>query len=152
MSETQQAKILSGKVVRDRTTDALIGRIKSFSSVPHLVILQVGHLPESNAYIRSKKMLGEKLGCKVTHEVFETNVSVETLETKIEELNGDNGVHGIILQLPMPPSIDVYRAIEAIDPSKDVDGLTGKNVAKLWEGKVDGFIPATARGIISLDD
>ena len=155
MSKPQKlAKMLSGIPVRDAIADTLkefvINRAISKLSIPHLAIIQIGDLDESSAYIRQKKIFGEKIGATVTHVQFAGDVSEKSVISKIHKLNEDESVHGIIVQLPLPGHIDTERVIEAIDPSKDVDGLTSKNVKRLIGNDGKGIVPATARGVLAL--
>jgi len=146
------AKILDGKIVRNVIADKLKEEITSLAVRPHLVIVQVGVLPESTAYIGQKKILGAKLGCEITHSIFPESIKEDVLIKEIKVLNERSNVHGIIVQLPLPGTISVSDVIEAIDPRKDVDGLTAYNLKLLWEGSEHGIVPATARGIVTLLD
>ncbi|MDD5356916.1 MAG: bifunctional 5,10-methylenetetrahydrofolate dehydrogenase/5,10-methenyltetrahydrofolate cyclohydrolase [Candidatus Pacebacteria bacterium] len=144
--------LLDGKKVsKDRALE-LKAQVSAFRVAPTLAILQVGDDERSSAYIRQKKLFGEKIGCKVLHVTFESTVSHSDIIEKVRELNADISVHGIILQLPIPTNLDSRSIIEAIDPKKDVDGLHSENAKKLTDGDVSGFIPATAKGVISLLD
>ena len=144
------AKILDGKIVRDKIGDNLKLKISNLKFKPKLVIIQVGDLPESNAYIRQKVLFGEKIGAIVKHQKFEDGISQEKLITHISSLNTDRQVNGIIVQMPIPKNLDKDKIIEAIDPGKDVDGQTSTNIKYLFENKKAGFIPATTKGILTL--
>lgn len=128
---------------------------------PKLVIIQVGDHPESNTYIKNKKLFGEKIGAVVEHVKFAEvegakKVSQQDVLAAISKHNADTTVHGIIVQLPLPTGFNESEIIEAIDPSKDVDGMTSKNVKVLYDGAKNsngalvGFVPATTKGIILL--
>jgi len=142
--------ILSGIEVRDAHLSQLKEETKKLSKEPVLAILQIGNRPDSSAYVEQKKKWGEEAGIKVLHEKFNEEVSEEEVKEKIKELNSNNFVSGIIIQLPLPDNFDSLDLINTIDPDKDVDGLTDENQKKLEEGDLSGFIPATAKGVLSL--
>lgn len=144
------AKILDGKVVRDKIAEKLKTQISVLSTKPKLVIIQVGNLPESNAYIRQKVLFGEKIGAVVEHLKLPEDIDQENLNSQLSTLNSDTSVHGIIVQLPIPKNLDKDKLIEAIDPAKDVDGQTATNIKYLFENKKTGYIPATTKGILTL--
>ncbi len=136
------AQILEGKIVREETVERLKQEILGFSSKPTLTIIQIGDNDESGVYIRQKQIFGEKIGAEVRHIKFNADESQEQIISEIKNLNIDKSVHGIIVQLPLPENFDENKITEAIIPSKDVDGLTSST----------DFMPATARGILSLLD
>ena len=147
--------LLDGKKLRDLTADRLKNEVaerlaENEVAVPQLAILQIGDLPESNAYIAQKKLFAEKIGAKVSHIIHPTKVSEEELVADIKKLNHDKKVHGIILQLPIPAELDKNKIIDAIDPDKDVDGLTAMNVKRLWTKDEHAIVPATVLGAIAL--
>jgi methylenetetrahydrofolate dehydrogenase (NADP+)/methenyltetrahydrofolate cyclohydrolase len=146
------AKILDGKLVNEKIASGLKKEISRFKSKPKLVIIQVGNLAESNAYIARKKAFGEKTGAIVEHKKFDETVSQKEVISYISSLNSRHGVHGIITQMPFPKHLDKDAIIEAIDPRKDVDGLTSVNLKHLWEDDGQGYTPATTKGVITLLD
>ena len=153
------AKILDGKVVRDMKRTELATRVKKCARTPVLAIVQVGDLAESNTYIAQKKKFGEEIGAEVRHVRLsggvgqgdahsdvrgdvQTDVQGEVLKV-IAGLNADASVCGVIVQLPLPAGLDKgaqQLILNAVALEKDVDGLR--------EGS--GFMPATARGVLSL--
>lgn len=146
------ATILDGKKVRDQKRDDLQERIQGLTKSPKLVIIRVGDREDTKAYVEQKKKLGEQLGATVSVEKFEDDISEDELLLTIGELNNTPGVHGVIVQLPLPDHIDVFRVIEAVEPEKDVDGLTAVNLKKLFVDIEGGFMPATAKGVMGLLD
>ena len=146
------AQILDGKVVRDQIAKELESRIKNLESRPKLVIIQVGDNPESNTYISQKIKFGEKIGALVNHQKFPADISESDLNSKLLTLNSDPLTHGIIVQLPIPESLNKEEIIESINPAKDVDGLSSVNLKKLMENDQTGFVPATTKGILTLLD
>ncbi len=155
--------VLDGKKVRDEIAKTLRTKIEAFSShpphqhsrswcggKPKLVIVQVGDNEESATYIRQKKAFGETIGAVVEHQKLPGDVSEKDLLAVIAKLNADTSVHGIIVQIPIPKHLSENIVVDAIAPEKDVDGLGGVNVKRLWENKKSGFMPATTKGIMSL--
>lgn len=146
------AQILDGKAVNEKIAESLEKEISRLHSKIKLVIIQVGNLAESNSYISRKVKFGEKIGAIVEHQKFPNEITQSDLVAKIQNLNSDNSVQGIITQMPFPKHLDKDAIIEAIDPKKDVDGLTSTNLKHLWENNGEGYIPATTKGIITLLD
>ncbi len=145
------ALLLDGKRVRDERTETLKERVASCAHIPRLVILQVGDRPDSNAYIAQKKKFGEALGVEVDLQRFAPDANAQELRAAIMAANIRSDVSGVIVQLPLPDHLDTFNLIEAIDPKKDVDGLTAVNVKRLAGGE-PGIVPATARGVETLLD
>lgn len=117
---------------------------------PHLALILVGNNPASSTYVNAKKRNCQKTGILSTSIEFEEMVSEEILLKKIEELNQNPSVDGILIQLPLPSHIDEKKILLAIDPKKDVDGFHPLNLGKLLLGIDDGFIPCTPLGIYEL--
>lgn len=151
-------KILDGKIVRDKIAQKLSSQILALSEVegsslrskPKLTIIQVGNLSESNAYIRQKVLFGQKIGAIVELAKLGSDISQETLNSKLLTLSSIPQVHGIIIQLPIPKHLDKNKIVDSITPAKDVDGQTSTNLKKLIENNPTGFIPATTKGIVTL--
>jgi len=153
------AKILDGKKLQDKIAVELKKEVAGLKTVPNLAIVQIGEMPQSSAYIGMKKKFSEKIGAKVHHIILPLGVDQKGVFSVIDELNKRKDIHGIIVQLPIPKHLDRYQIMEAIDPSKDVDGLHSKNSALVYESAYggkdqknipEGLVPATAKGIISL--
>jgi len=138
--------LLDGKKVREVHKVQLIEYIKNSKDLPTLAIIQVGDDPSSSLYIEQKKKFGQSIGVRVLHTKLPGGVSFEDLQKIIQTLNADKKIHGIIVQLPLPKDLDPQKVIDSISPNKDVDGLTSSNIEKLEKG----FVPATARGILTL--
>ena len=142
--------LLDGKIARDFGVAALRGRVRALGFIPKLAIVQIGALDRSRAYIVAKQRFAETIGVDVELVGLPSNVFTEDVLAELERLNADVSVNGIIVQLPPPVHINQRHVIEAIDPRKDVDGLTAKNLKLLLENERSGFVPATARGVLSL--
>ena len=140
--------LLDGKIVRDHIKAKLTEEVRSFSSKPKLLIIQVGERSESVAYITQKKKFGTDIGVSVEHMMLALGISQASLLSQIREANDDRGIHGIIVQLPLPSHIDTARVLEEISPNKDVDGLHSANMKLLLEGKGEKYVPATAKGCL----
>ena len=146
------AEILYGAPVREHRAEALRERIKQLGGEPHLVILQVGHRPDSDAVIRAKNKFAQEIGAKVSHVEIPEKVILHAMKAIIKGLNEDVNVHGIIVQLPLPTALNEVEILDSIAPEKDVDGLSAVNVKKWLSGNTNGLMPATARGVKALLD
>ncbi|MDE2040777.1 MAG: bifunctional 5,10-methylenetetrahydrofolate dehydrogenase/5,10-methenyltetrahydrofolate cyclohydrolase [Patescibacteria group bacterium] len=144
------AHIIDGRALRDALMPTLAERVKALSRPPVLAIIQAGDRPDSTAFIKAKKSCAAKIGVAVKHIHVSETISQADLRTVIEACNADEAIHGLIVQLPLPPGIDRTAMIEAIDPRKDVDALTSRRVKEWLEGKRGAIMPATARGIRTL--
>jgi methylenetetrahydrofolate dehydrogenase (NADP+)/methenyltetrahydrofolate cyclohydrolase len=113
---------------------------------PHLVAVLVGHDGGSETYVASKMKNCEKVGFKSTLVRYEDEVTEEELLKKVEELNADADIDGIIVQLPLPKHIDPEKVTERIDHRKDVDGFHPVNLGRM-QRNLPSFIPATPYGI-----
>ena len=116
---------------------------------PHLAAILVGDDPASQTYVNSKVKACQNVGFKSTLVQFESNVSEHKLLSKIEELNNDDDIDGYIVQLPLPRHISEQKIIEAIKPSKDVDGFHPINVGRLVLN-LPTYVSATPYGIVHL--
>lgn len=124
---------------------------KEYGRVPHLVVILVGEDAGSVSYVTGKSKACDETGIKNTTIVRGTEITEDELLDLIGELNADEGVDGILVQLPLPKHIDPDKVIAAIDKSKDVDGFNPLNVAGLWL-KQKCIVPCTPKGIIRLLD
>ena len=145
--------ILDGKATSAKIKQEVAERVAEYKSrglrVPHLTAMLVGHDGGSETYVANKAKTCHEVG--FTSEVvrFEDDVTEETLLSKIEEINADPSVDGLIVQLPLPKHIKEIKVIEAIDPKKDVDGFHPKNMGRMLSG-LRCFLPATPYGICRL--
>jgi methylenetetrahydrofolate dehydrogenase (NADP+)/methenyltetrahydrofolate cyclohydrolase len=114
---------------------------------PGLAVVIIGEDPASQVYMRNKKRTAESCGFhSVQHKVAE-DVSQSDVLQLIDELNNDDAIHGILVQLPLPPQLDEQAITQAIEPSKDVDGFHFVNIGKLTAGHTaDAFVPCTPAG------
>lgn len=100
-----------------------IVKLKEKNIIPNLAIILVGNDPASVAYVNQKKLKAEFIGAKTTIFNLESGIQNSELEELIEKFNKDDSVHGIIVQQPLPPQINIEKITQAIDPQKDVDGF-----------------------------
>ena len=143
-------KILSGLDASKALFDGLVARIdhlKSKGVTPGLAAVLVGENPASEIYVRNKTKKFESLGLK--SDLFRLSKDVEETELLklIEDLNNNNEIHGILVQLPLPKHIDSEKVLNAISPTKDVDGFHPENAGLLSIGK-PRFVPCTPKGIM----
>jgi methylenetetrahydrofolate dehydrogenase (NADP+)/methenyltetrahydrofolate cyclohydrolase len=120
--------------------------------VPGLAVVLVGDDPPSQVYVKSKDRAAHEVGFAArTLHLGAATTQAELLGT-VRELNEDRAVHGILVQLPLPPGLDAAAVLRSIDPAKDVDGLHPENVAELVLGSGRGLLPCTPAGCLELCD
>ncbi len=144
--------ILDGKNVASKILTQVKDRVDSLNIKPHLVVILVGDNSASKIYVNNKKLAAEKIGIKSSIIEFPETISEETLLKKINELNNNPEVTGILVQLPLPNHIDKNKVVMTISPKKDVDGFTPENVGRLAIGLKPYYYPATPQGILMLLD
>ena len=132
--------------------DNLINNIKDNINIENerAVFIQVGNRADSNAYIKGKKALCDKVGIRYLHIQCEEEITESELLNLIERYNKDNTAIGIMVQLPLPKHINEESIINAILPQKDIDGFTYINKGKLMVGDETGLIPCTPLGITKI--
>lgn len=141
--------ILNGTLVAKEREQILLNKISNLSTKPHLVIIQVGNNPASTKYIQYKKLFATRVGAVVTHTQYEDTITENDLVKNIKSYSDDSSIHGIIVQLPLPKNIRPWIILDAIDPKKDVDGLTSFNLRHVYENN-EIILPATTKGIFTL--
>jgi methylenetetrahydrofolate dehydrogenase (NADP+)/methenyltetrahydrofolate cyclohydrolase len=145
------SKVLDGKIASQAVKEALAKEISIIKDAgkrpPHLVAILVGNNGASETYVASKVKNCEEIGMASTLIRLDEQVSEQVLLEKIQALNNNELIDGILVQLPLPKHISEAKVIEAIAPTKDVDGFHPMNVGKLVQG-LDTFIPATPYGIL----
>ena len=146
------AHIIDGKVISKQIKDELkekVAQLKAEGKEVCLAVIQVGNDPASTVYVGNKKKACEYIGIKsLAYEIPEETTEEELLGI-IDKLNKDDSVHGILVQLPVPEHIDEEKIINAISPSKDVDGFHPASVGALSIGQ-KGFVSCTPAGVIQL--
>ncbi len=147
------AKLIDGRAIaerlRGRIKDEVAALIAATGVQPGLAVVLVGNDPASQIYVSSKGEQSLAAGMRSeTYRLAADSPAAEVLAL-VGRLNADPGIHGILVQLPLPESIESYRVIAAIDPDKDVDGLTLINAGRLASG-LPGLAPCTPLGCIIL--
>ncbi|EJB8497444.1 bifunctional methylenetetrahydrofolate dehydrogenase/methenyltetrahydrofolate cyclohydrolase FolD [Acinetobacter baumannii] len=145
-------KIIDGKATAQQVLDEVkyeVSKMKQRGIAPCLAVVLVGEDPASQVYVRNKVEKTEFVGMRSLEFHFEADLSQEQLLAKIDELNADTSVHGILVQLPLPKHIDETDVLQRIDPKKDVDGFHSENVGGLSQGR-DVLTPCTPTGCIRL--
>ena len=147
------ALIMDGRKIAYMARQSLIGKIQALSKeqsvVPHLAIIVVGDGLTSRAYVKHKVKACQEVGIKATLFKEAANASEAAVLAIVQQLNADPLVHGIIVQLPLPTSINPWLITQAIDPLKDVDGLHAINYGRMAYNQPT-HIPATPLGILML--
>jgi methylenetetrahydrofolate dehydrogenase (NADP+) / methenyltetrahydrofolate cyclohydrolase len=143
------ARIIDGKAVAARVRERVAAQVRELPSPPGLATILVGDDPASATYVRMKRQDSAEVGIESFHHEPGGDVSQEELAELIAALNYDERVHGILLQLPLPGHLDQDPLISAIDPAKDVDGLTPANAGLLFQDRV-GLVPCTPAGVMEL--
>jgi 5,10-methylene-tetrahydrofolate dehydrogenase/methenyl tetrahydrofolate cyclohydrolase len=160
-------KDIDGKAIAAQIRLELRDQVSKLPSPPGLAVILVGERRDSQTYVRMKKKACEEVGIASFGNDYPDTVTETELLNKIQELNNDDKVHGILVQLPLPSHINENNVIEAVHPSKDVDGLHPRNTASLcstgthvgaekidWNdlSSVPFHIPCTPQGCIELLD
>ena len=146
------AKILDGKSIAGEIKENLKKEIESLKEKgisPKLVAVQVGENPASAVYTRAQQRNCEKLGIKYELQTLKQNVDESEVVNRIQQLNRNREISGIILQLPFPPGIDTVKIQSLISPDKDVEGVNPLNMGLLLYGKPK-IVPCTAAAIMKL--
>jgi methylenetetrahydrofolate dehydrogenase (NADP+)/methenyltetrahydrofolate cyclohydrolase len=147
------ARVIDGKAVaaavRERVKVDVAAYKDETGRTPGLATVLVGEDPASQVYVGMKRRNTEEVGMRSIHHEPEASIREEELLDLVHELNEDDGVDGILVQLPLPAQIDEDAIVAAIDPQKDVDGLTPISAGMLAHGS-PGLVPCTPRGVMEL--
>jgi methylenetetrahydrofolate dehydrogenase (NADP+)/methenyltetrahydrofolate cyclohydrolase len=152
------AQIINGKEIALGMRKDIAIRVedfkKKFNITPTLAVIMVGNDPASEIYVGNKEKSAHSVGMNSIQFKLSADISEADLIKKIEELNNDKNVHGILVQLPLPKHFDTKKVIHKINYNKDVDGFHVINVGKLSIGEVEGvdkaMVPCTPMGCIHL--
>jgi methylenetetrahydrofolate dehydrogenase (NADP+)/methenyltetrahydrofolate cyclohydrolase len=147
------AKLIDGRAIAQKVYAELrdeIANLKARGSMPGLAVVLVGDDPASRTYVRAKDKICRELGLHSVRLELPVTTTQEELLARVDELNRDEKIHGILVQSPPPPQIDETAIVRALDPRKDVDGFHPLNVAKLALEDDTGFVPCTPLGCLRL--
>lgn len=144
------AELIDGRVIAGRVRADVAERAKILAAQgikPGLAVVLVGDDPASAIYTSAKAKAAEEAGMYSLNLRLPADTSQADLLKRVDALNSDPKIHGILVQMPLPKQIDHDTVIRRIDPAKDVDGFHPVNVGKMLVGERDGFIPCTPAGI-----
>jgi len=146
------AQLIDGKALSSQLRTDIARRtqaLKAQGKVPGLAVILVGDNPASQVYVRNKVKACEDVGIRSVLERHEAAMTEAELLARIHALNTDPAIHGILVQLPLPPQIDSHKVIEAISPAKDVDGFHVASAGALMVGE-PGFKACTPYGCMKM--
>jgi len=146
-------KLIDGRAIAERVYAELrdeIAGLKPRGLIPGLAVVLVGDDPASRTYVRAKDKMCRELGLHSVKLELPATTTQEELLARVDELNRDQQIHGILVQSPPPSQIDEAAIVRALDPRKDVDGFHPLNVAKLALDDETGFVPCTPLGCLRL--
>jgi methylenetetrahydrofolate dehydrogenase (NADP+)/methenyltetrahydrofolate cyclohydrolase len=148
------ARLIDGRAIADRISGRVgfeARRLKAETGMtPGLAVVLVGNDPASQTYVAGKSRRAEELGFHSVQHTLPAEVHEATLLGLVDRLNRDPAIHGVLVQLPLPPHIDKARVIEAISPDKDVDGFHPINAGRLASGLGTPLVPCTPAGCMIL--
>jgi methylenetetrahydrofolate dehydrogenase (NADP+)/methenyltetrahydrofolate cyclohydrolase len=144
------AELIDGRAIAGKIRADVADRVKKLAArgvKPGLAVVLVGDDPASAVYVSAKGRATEEAGMYSLTLRLEADTSQSELIERVDALNADPRIHGILVQMPLPKQIDLEFIIRRVDPRKDVDGFHPVNVGKMLAGERDGFIPCTPAGI-----
>ena len=146
---TIAAEVIDGKAVAANVRAAVKEEVSALDRAPGLATVLVGDDPGSQVYVGNKIKACEEVGIRSIHHGLGAATPQDELLDLVAELNDDDGVDGILVQMPLPEQLDQDEVIGAIDPGKDVDGLTAVSAGLLAQGR-PGLVPCTPQGVMEL--
>ena len=141
--------ILDGKRIKEEKLIDIKKEIDSLDRRPGIAVIQVGNNEASNVYIKNKENTAKKLGCEFTHIKFKEEVTEDEILAKIDELNDDKNIDGVLIQMPIPKHLNTSLIQNRVNPNKDIDGLTDLNAGLLVHNKMC-HVPCTPKGILEM--
>jgi methylenetetrahydrofolate dehydrogenase (NADP+)/methenyltetrahydrofolate cyclohydrolase len=142
--------LIDGRAIAKKVRADVAARAKKLVALglrPGLAVVMIGDDPASAVYTSAKAKAAEEAGMYSINVRLPAETTQADLLSRVDELNSDFKIHGILVQMPLPKQIDPDTIIRRIDPTKDVDGFHPVNVGKMLIGERDGFIPCTPAGI-----
>jgi methylenetetrahydrofolate dehydrogenase (NADP+) / methenyltetrahydrofolate cyclohydrolase len=144
-----RARLIDGKSIAAALRTEVAAKVAAAGFTPGLAVVLVGEDPASGVYVRTKDRAAREAGIEARTIRLPADTGQDGLLATIRDLNADPGIDGILVQLPLPRSIDSQAVLAAIDPAKDVDGFHPVNVGHLAEGRPT-LVPCTPLGVIKL--
>src|SRR3954453_15054394 len=146
--------IIDGKAVAAEVRERVAAGVRDFADanggrVPGLATVLVGEDPASQGYVGNKRKQTEEVGMRSIHHGLDAATPQDELLALLADLNADDGADGTLVQLPLPDAIDQDAVVAAIDPAKDIDGLTAGSAGLLAQGR-PGLVPCTPQGVMEL--
>jgi methylenetetrahydrofolate dehydrogenase (NADP+) / methenyltetrahydrofolate cyclohydrolase len=144
------ARIIDGKEIAKKKKLEVADQVQELKNqgvTPGLAVILVGDNQASRTYVNSKQKTARELGMHNVLIEYPVSITEQELLAKIDELNRDEDIHGILVQLPLPDHINEKNLIEAISPEKDVDGFHPINIGRMMTGQ-DAFLPCTPYGVM----
>jgi methylenetetrahydrofolate dehydrogenase (NADP+)/methenyltetrahydrofolate cyclohydrolase len=144
------AELIDGRAIAEKIRADVAERARKLVALgvrPGLAVVMVGDDPASAVYTSAKAKAADEAGMYSLNLRLPADTSQDDLLSRVDALNADPKIHGILIQMPLPKQIDPDTVIRRINPSKDVDGFHPVNVGKMLIGERDGFIPCTPAGI-----
>ncbi len=143
--------LIDGKKIASDIVDELTQKVSAIDgNKPCIAFIRVGEDPASVSYVKSKNRTAEKIGITPLLFTFDNTISQEELFAKVDALNEDPSVNGILIQSPLPSHLNEQDAFNRIDPNKDVDGFHVVNAGRVVQEDPDGFVSCTPAGIIEI--
>jgi methylenetetrahydrofolate dehydrogenase (NADP+)/methenyltetrahydrofolate cyclohydrolase len=144
-------ELIDGNEIASVIIEELTTLVATFQGhKPCVAFVRVGEDPASVSYVRKKEKTAAKIGIESKLIVFPEVISQDSLLQKIDSLNQDSNIHGILVQAPLPDHIDARKIFNSVSPQKDVDGFNATNLGKLCQEDNDGFVSCTPAGIVEL--
>jgi methylenetetrahydrofolate dehydrogenase (NADP+)/methenyltetrahydrofolate cyclohydrolase len=146
------ARIIDGKTLAASIRRSLaddVSRLTARGHRPGLAVILAGDDPASKVYVRNKVKACEEVGVRSEVHEYPASVEEQTLLERVQKLNADPTVHGILVQLPLPRGVDSARVLAAVAASKDVDGFHAESLGALVAG-TPGFVPCTPSGVLRM--
>jgi methylenetetrahydrofolate dehydrogenase (NADP+)/methenyltetrahydrofolate cyclohydrolase len=153
MPDSSESDLIDGRTLSQAVRDDVQSEIDAWTGDDHrppfLSAVLVGDNPASEAYVRGKEKDAAEVGIETETHHLDADTSQEELLNLVYDLNADASVDGILVQLPLPDHMEERTVIDAVDPSKDVDGFHPENLGRLMRGN-PRYIPATPYGIMEM--
>jgi len=146
------AQLIDGNALSRQLRESVsqrVAQLKTQGVTPGLAVILVGENPASQVYVRNKVKACEDTGMHSVLEKYDASLTEAELLARVEALNNDPTIHGILVQLPLPSHMDAHKVIEAISPAKDVDGFHVASAGALMVGQ-PGFWPCTPYGCMKM--